>query len=432
MTAVEVNFDGLVGPTHNYAGLSHGNVASMRHGGSVARPKAAALQGVAKMRALVALGVPQAILPPHDRPDRRVMRQFGLDVDHFDDDVPDWLVASTMSASPMWSANAATVSPSADTADARVHLTPANLVTTFHRSLESRQTTAILRAIFSDATHFEVHESLPAHVRFADEGAANHGRLTPQHGAPVTHVFVYSRTSDEPGAGRFPRRQAREAGETIAASHGVAPERTVFVRQSDTAIDAGAFHNDVVAVVNESVVFHHEDAFAEPLSHHESLASATVVTVPRRMVSLEDAIGSYLFNSQLVTVADGAMVLIAPTDVDENPRTSAYLAAAAADATHPITAVHTLDLRQSMSNGGGPACLRLRVVLTPEELAAIPPGVVMSNDSLDLIEAWVSRHYRDELRPSELRDPHLITESRTALDELTQILGLGSMYDFQR
>ena len=51
-TAREFNFDGLVGPSHNYAGLSFGNVASFSNVKSASNPKQAALQGLAKMRAL--------------------------------------------------------------------------------------------------------------------------------------------------------------------------------------------------------------------------------------------------------------------------------------------------------------------------------------------------------------------------------------------
>ena len=47
----EINFDGIIGPSHNYAGLSYGNLAATRNAGHVSHPRAAALQGIAKMRA---------------------------------------------------------------------------------------------------------------------------------------------------------------------------------------------------------------------------------------------------------------------------------------------------------------------------------------------------------------------------------------------
>ncbi len=434
MTA-EVNFDGLVGPTHNYAGLSLGNRASMGHAGMVSSPRRAARQGLAKMRLLTELGLAQGVLPPQRRPDPNILRRLGFGPDATPADVhrrSPQLVPAIMSASPMWAANAATVSPSADTADRRVHLTPANLSSTTHRSFESGQTGRILAAIFADQARFEVHDPLPGAAAFADEGAANHGRLTPSHGEPGLQVFVYGRDADEPvSPGGFPRRQTRLAGELISRSHGVAPNRVLFVRQADAAIDAGAFHNDVVSVVNEDVVLAHQSAFEDP-----GLLSAAIDGLPVRLVEvaadrvpLEDAISSYLFNSQLVTLPDGSMTLIAPAEVDETESTAAYLAEAVADPGNPIASVHSLDLRESMHNGGGPACLRLRVVLTDAERRALTGRVLLDEPLLAELERWVDAHYRDELTPNDLADPALAGESDRALDELTTILDLGDLYD---
>ncbi len=432
----EVNFDGLVGPTHNYAGLSLGNRASMGNAGDASSPRTAVLQGIDKMRQLHRLGVPQAVLPPHHRPDPRAMRQLGFGPSATIADVAahvPQLVPLVMSASSMWTANAATVSPSADTNDGRVHLTPANLSSTAHRSFESPQSFAILGSIFADAAHFAVHEPLPLGAPFSDEGAANHGRLTPSHDQAATHIYVYGREASEPLATTgFPRRQTRLAGELISRSHGVAPDRTVFVRQSQVAIDAGAFHNDVVSVVNERVVFAHEHAFDRASEFYASLPGATIVEVTETQVPLADAISSYLFNSQLVTLPDGSMVLIAPADVMSTPSTAAYLADAIADPANPIAAVHALDLRESMRNGGGPACLRLRVVLTDAEIAAMSGRVIADDALLDELAQWATEHYRDELRPADLADPQLAIETMQALDRLTQILELPGLYDFQR
>lgn len=436
MSAVEVNFDGLVGPTHNYAGLSLGNRASMSNAGAVSSPRRAARQGLAKMRRLLELGLTQGLLPPHQRPDPTALGRLGFrpgtplaDVAALAPSLP----AVLMSASPMWAANAATVSPSADTADGRLHLTPANLASTTHRSFEAGQTTHILGAIFGDAERFAVHEPLPGGPAFADEGAANHGRLVDDHGATGIHLFVFGREADEPPtAGGFPRRQTRLAGQLIARSHGLHPARVRFIRQSDAAIDAGAFHNDVVSVVNQHVVLTHELAFDAGCTVTERLPGATTVVVPDDRVPLTDAISSYLFNSQLVTRPDGSMVLIAPTEVDETESTSAWVAEAVADAGNPIGAVETLDLRESMRNGGGPACLRLRVVLTGAERAALRGRVLVDHELLDRLERWVDDHYRDELDADDLLDPALEDESHRALDELTTILELPELYPFQR
>ena len=435
--AREVNIDGLVGPTHNYAGLSLGNRASMSNAGAVSRPKRAALQGLAKMRLLHDLGVPQGVMAPQQRPDPFVLEQLGFDrgttIAYLGRRQPA-LVPMVMSASSMWAANAATVTPSIDAGDARLHFTPANLSSTAHRSFEHQQTLRTLKAMFDDPNHFVVHDTLPGALPFADEGAANHGRFARSHEAPGVHLFVFGRNVDDPvSADGFPRRQTRLAGELISQSHQHDPARVIYARQSGAAIDAGAFHNDVVSVVNEDVLFSHQAAFAEPTELCNDLAAfgMRVVEVTEDEVPLADAISSYLFNSQLVTLPDGSMTLIAPIEVAEIASTAAYLERAIADAAHPIASAHTLDLRESMRNGGGPACLRLRVVMTEAERQATAGRVLVDNQRLDELEAWVERHYRDELHVADLADPDVEDENRQALEELTQLLNLGSIYPFQ-
>lgn len=451
MSAFEVNFDGLVGPTHNYAGLSAGNVASMRHGGRVSRPREAALQGLAKMRYLADLGVPQAVLPPHERPSIPHLRGFGFSGSDAEvlaaaaRQAPRLLVACS-SASNMWVANAATVTPSRDAADGRVHFTPANLLSKLHRSLEPAQTARALRAIFRDERRFAVHAPIRGGALFGDEGAANHTRLAPAHGAAGLHVFVYGHRAlpsgtRDPRPRRFASRQARECGETVARAHGLADAAVLHVQQEPAAIDAGVFHNDVIAVGNENVLLVHERAFVGQAAALRALrrryralhrgAELHVVTVPARRVPLADAVRSYLFNSQVVTVAPGRMALIAPDDCRENRRVRDFVDDLLANGDTPLREVHHFDLRQSMSNGGGPACLRLRVVLTAEEWAAVAPGVRFDAALHARLEAWVRKHYRERLAQRDLADPQLLEESRRALDELTVLLGLGSIYPFQ-
>ena len=444
--AQEYNFDGLVGPTHNYGGLSLGNLASMNNLGSVSNPKAAALQGLAKMRRLMEMGLPQAVLPPHERPHIPTLRRLGFtgsDAEMLD---AAWrtsptLVANTSSASAMWTANAATVSPSADTSDGRIHLTPANLSAMFHRSLEAGTTGRILRSIFADPDHFVVHDPVPGNVALGDEGAANHGRLCSDHGAPGLELFVYGQSGFEKtsGTSRFRPRQSLEASQTVVRAHGLAPAQALLIQQSAKAIDAGAFHNDVVAVANGPALLFHEEAFedldgtlnmirraAEPLG-----LEPTFLMVPMDDVSLNDAIGSYLFNSQFITQPDGRMMLVLPLEAQENPRTD-HAVQGLIDGDGPIDDALFLDLRQSMRNGGGPACLRLRVVLDNTQAAALGANVILNDALANTLEDWINRYYRDRLDPDDLRDPALIDESRAALDDLSQLLRLGPVYDFQR
>lgn len=447
MSALEINFDGLPGPTHNYSGLATGNLASERNRNLVADPRQAALQGLAKMKALADAGYPQAVLPPHERPAVGALRALGFGGSPDNDaavvaraarEAPQ-LLAACSSAAAMWVANAATVSPSCDTADGRVHVTPANLVSHFHRALETPTTTRVLRAIFSDPGKFVVHEALPAAAQFGDEGAANHMRFAAGAAAHGLELFVYGRVALDTGAAvakHYPARQAREASEAIARRHGLDPSRTLFAQQNPAAIDAGAFHNDVVAVANGPVLFCHECAFASRDALFASLQSSlgpafTPIVVCETEVSLERAVATYLFNSQLITRADGSMLLVAPAECLEDKAVAAYLDRLTAGAG-PIHELRAFDLRQSMQNGGGPACLRLRVLLSEAERAAVAANIWLDDTLYAALTAWVERHYRDRLAPADLADPALLDEGRRALDELSRLLRIGNIYPFQR
>jgi succinylarginine dihydrolase len=443
VTAGEFNFDGIVGPTHNYAGLSFGNVASERSLGSVSSPRQAALQGLAKMKALHDMGLGQGVLPPQERPAVDVLRRLGF----AGDDAAvlraaarraPRLLAACSSASSMWTANAATVSPAADTADGRVHFTPANLVSKFHRSIESSTTSRALRAIFADPERFAHHEPLPAVDHFGDEGAANHTRLCRDYGERGVELFVYGREAF--GAGRAPRRyparQTREASEAIARLHGLDDRLTVFAQQHPDVIDEGVFHNDVIAVGNGPVLFHHEHAFADTEGVHENLRRALgdefqPVVVPASRISVADAVDTYLFNSQLVSLAGGDMALVLPEECRAHGGVWQYLTELVEDGATPIRQLVVKDVKQSMRNGGGPACLRLRVVLEDVGREAVSPGALLTDDLYLRLCTWVQRHYRERLDVAELADPNLLEECRTALDELTTIMGLGSIYPFQ-
>lgn len=443
MSLVEINFDGLVGPTHNYAGLSEGNLASARNRDSVARPREAALQGIAKMRKLAALGLPQGVLPPHARPDMAWLRGLGFSGSDADVWRSVWveeqaIARAALAASAMWAANAATISPSPDCADGRLHASVANLQTMLHRFLEAEQTERTLRALMPDGARFAVHAALPAQSALSDEGAANHMRL--HAGGEGVEVFVYGRTASEARTG-FPARQTLEACRAIARRHGLRGERTVLARQSAEAIDAGAFHNDVVAVAHEQVLFHHEHAFADKAGLYaeirqkaQGLFEPVFVEVAARDVSLADAVSSYLFNSQLVREPGAnSLTLIAPTEVRENNKTAAVVAQMVAQPNAAIGRVEYVEVRESMRNGGGPACLRLRVAVTEAERAALAQGFLLTDALASKLEAWVSAHYRTELAPEDLADPALIAETQTALDELTRVLPLGGdFYPFQR
>ena len=437
-----MNFDGLPGPTHNYSGLARGNLAAERNAQQVANPREAALQGLAKMRSLATRGYAQGVLPPHERPSVSALRALGFGgSDHevivaAGRDAPE-ILAACSSAAAMWVANAATISARADCGDGRVHFTPANLVTHFHRALEAPVTTRVLRAIFADEARFRVHDALPAAPQFGDEGAANHTRFAADVTAPGVELFVYGRRgfASGPAPARFPARQTREASEAIARRHGLDATRTIYAQQRPDVIDAGVFHNDVIAVGEGTFLFCHERAFVDQGAVLAALQDAVgpafrTIVIRDDELPVADAVGTYLFNSQLLPREDGRFLLVAPAECRAHRATSELLDRLIADGT-PVADVLTFDLRQSMRNGGGPACLRLRVPLTPEDRAAIAANVFL-DDALDAsLEAWIQRHYRDRLAPADLRDPALLDESRRALDELTQMLRLPAVYPFQ-
>ncbi len=444
MIAHEVNFDGIVGLTHNYSGLSLGNLASQRNVHAVSNPRAAAQQGLRKMKLLHDLGVRQGVLPPHERPAIVILRKLGFagrddQVVRKAHNASPALLAACSSASSMWAANAATVCPSPDSRDGRVHFTPANLRSNFHRQIEAPMTARVLRAIFEDPDRFVHHAPLPLAKPFGDEGAANHARLCRSHGDRGVQLFVYGRHAFDPRAPaptRYPARQTLEASQAVGRLHELDEKRTVFAQQEPSAIDAGAFHNDVIAVGNQNVLFFHANAFHDPMGTKRKLREAFgeglhLVEVASNDIPIEEAISSYLFNSQLITLPTGKMALVVPTECRESTRVWGYLKRLAEE-DPLIGQLEAVDVRQSMANGGGPACLRLRVVLTEKDIKHVSGSVMLHDDLFQRLQVWVDEHYRDRLTEADLGDPHLLDESRKALDELTQMLKLGSLYRFQR
>lgn len=443
--AREFNFDGLVGPNHNYAGLSFGNVASFSNVKSASNPKQAALQGLAKMRALAQRGFGQGLLPPQMRPNLRLLRSLGFSGSDAAVISKAWkeapvVLACAYSASPMWTANAATVSPSMDTDDGRLHFTAANLNNKLHRAFEHPQSTRSLRQIFRDERFFAHHEALPGCPAFGDEGAANHTRFCASHGGAGVEFFVYGRVEFDPAAPAptlYPARQTLEASQAIARLHGLDPARTVYAQQNPAVIDQGVFHNDVIAVGSGNVLFYHEQAFLDEAKvlddlrrAMESIGSELVaVRVDTADVPVADAVVSYLFNSQLLMKDTGKYALVVPQECSETASVARYLDQLVKSGG-PIDELVTFDLRQSMRNGGGPACLRLRVVLSNEQAAAMHQGVIMSETLYPRLVDWVERHYRDHLEPQDLADPQLALECQAALEDLQRLLGLPELYAF--
>jgi succinylarginine dihydrolase len=427
----EINFDGLVGPTHHYAGLSYGNLASMDNAKKISNPKAAALQGLAKMRLMVSLGLKQGILLPHPRPPMDVLHQLGFLGN--EQDMLEQLYKSNsdlfsalFSGSAMWAANAATVTPSSDSADQKVHITPANLSSHFHRAIEADYTFRQFQEIFPSPL-FEVHRPLPYGVQLSDEGAANHTRLCAHHADPGLHCFTYGRSAfsaEKSAPSKYPARQTREASETISRNHRLATP-ALFFQQNIKAVDAGVFHNDVIAVGNESVFLCHEQAYQDnqALAHIKNALDfdLTLIQVNEQELSLQEAVSTYLFNSQIVTLRDQTMAMILPTECEDSPRARGVVDRILND-HNPIQRAEFIDCRQSMHNGGGPACMRLRVVLNERELQVMNPHYLMDEYKIGLLEIWVNKHYRDRLTRDDFLDQGFRDECVRALGELKGLL----------
>lgn len=437
MRADEWQFDGLVGPTHNYAGLAIGNLAAQGNAGAASNPRMAALQGLEKMRFVSGLGVKQAFLPPHYRPFVQELRRlgFGGEAAHVLKQAADYsptLLAAIYSSSFMWTANAATIAPSCDTADGRIHITPANMASHYHRGIESDFTTRSLQKIFHNKEFFAVHNALYAHSYFGDEGAANHMVMNDHHGDQGTHVFVYGESTTESSRpGRYPARQNRMASEAVARLHQLNKNHCLYLQQSPEVIDQGVFHNDVIAMNTTRRMIPHEKSFANKDQEALRAFAAKRPTLRYREVSaselsVSEAVSTYFFNSELLDLGGDRFALIAPGECEAHARARALLDRLIGEGV--LREVHYRDLRESMRNGGGPACLRLRVVMTEREAAAIHPGVILTEARHHALTEWVKTHYRDRLAPEDLRDPSLLAELERAYLALEAIIEMPGFY----
>jgi len=435
----EINFDGLIGPTHNYAGLSRGNLASQKHLNQTSNPQAAALQGLDKMRLIMDQGIPQGFFLPHERPQLMTLRALGFG--GTDEEVINQatkqntaLLKNVYSASSMWAANAATFSPSIDSYDQNIHITPANLNSMFHRSIEHEFTKTQLELMFGGIA--QVHKPIKNISGYGDEGAANHLRVCAQHLMPGFQIFVYGSSAFESHLGII-ARQAEEISQAVSTQHQLDPERVLFLKQNEQAINSGSFHNDIVSLANEEVFIFHQEAFAdrvelERVLHHlkEHVKGFHPIEILSEDISLDDLVSSYLLNSQLITVDNNEMMMLLPEEVHNHPNCMRWLEEI--KSSSPIKHLEFVDIRQSMMNGGGPACLRFKAVVNNDEFDKLNEKFLLSPTKLMDLRALVSKHYRDKLYPEDLLDIKLMQESYTFLDELTQLLDLGDIYNFQR
>jgi succinylarginine dihydrolase len=437
---VEVVFVGLPGPSHHYGGLSADNKASTLNRGSVSSPKQAALQALELVWLLKSLGVVVAVLPPQLRPHMPLLRQYfqGDDASVISQAAlgAPGLLEKACASSAMWTANAATVTPGIDAADGRLHLTTANLFSNLHRRIEADDTHRVLARIFQDVPDAVVHPPLSAMMGLRDEGAANHMRLSPGHSHPGLHVFVYG--AGDGAAGKAAGRQTLQASHAVALQHRLPQTQAGFIRQNREAIHSGVFHNDVIAVSNENLLLVHEEAYDQGLRDIERIAAAyrglnpdsalEVIAISPDELTMEEAVQTYFFNSQIVTRPNGRMAVIAPVEAQLlfDGKAAQLFERIRGDAANPVDEVHYADLRQSMRNGGGPACLRLRAPMMPDQLAAVRGGCrVVADDSLmEALERVINAHYPDELSADELGRPPVYEAGRAVMQALSVAMQL--------
>ncbi len=419
---VEAQVDRIVGPTHHFGGLGVGNVASQHSEGHLSNPAAAAIQGLDKIRMVASVGVPQFVLPPHPRPDFRFLRSLGFtgtdaDVLKRSADESPRLLSAAMSCSAMWTANAATVSAAVDNAGGKLTLSVANLVGSVHRAIEPQQTLADLRRCFPKA---RVVPAIAGGAALRDEGAANHMRLGSQENRPGLHVFVYGDRQPEPNV--YWPRQTLECCRAIARIHRLPPENTFYLKQNPAAIDAGAFHNDVVATSHHDMLIFHERAF---LDAEETLVSIRrryrmlynrklkTIAVTENELSLQRAIATYLFNSQIVDSPDpGSPVIICPTQVEDDEDAESVLMRWKKQGI--VGRYQFAELGQSMSGGGGPACLRLRVPVTERELSDTSTQSRWSQRRHDQLRQLIEKQYPDSLTLSDLANSDFVQQTQHA------------------
>lgn len=185
---------------------------------------------------------------------------------------------------------------------------------------------------------------------------------------------------------------------------------------------------DAVAVSNENVLFVHSHAFEEREwiydTIRKSVPSVQIIEAPVDRVSLADAVSSYLFNSQLVTLPDGQTALIAPSECRENAAVWAWLNDSIVGQT-AITRIEVIDVRESMRNGGGPACLRLRVAMSDAAVVAVDQRFLVNESTCDRLERIIEGHWPEQIAASDLSNAELWATCRAARQTLLATLGFS-------
>ncbi|RAP29346.1 succinylarginine dihydrolase [Candidatus Marinamargulisbacteria bacterium SCGC AG-414-C22] len=420
-------FDAVIGPTYHFGGLSFGNTHSMSHQQQRSYPKKTALEGLHKMQRVSQLGFKQYVLPPQPRQFLSLLKAFGLvgdsttEIQQFYHDYPKQFSA-IFSASAAWVANAFIATPSCDTASQRVHITPANLVSNDHRKLELCYTTQQLQQLFLDSDFFKVNQAVKQSC--PDEGAANMIRLgTLTQGF---YLFVYNVSQQDPCHTRFPGRQSKEALSFIVKKHGINADRVCYLQQSFRAVDAGVFHNDVIAFGDQDVLVVHEHAYEDQSRMLGMLQDyynrfyekpLTIVEIAEKDLSLATAVTTYFFNSQFVKCPNDSYVLICPDTCKEDASIQRVITLLSAQLQAPLQVTY-VSVSESLQNGGGPACLRGFVALTDSERHAMNSVYEFTPQCAEKLISFVQSHYPTTLDCADLCDVGMIQECQDIVNQL--------------
>lgn len=428
---LEFNIDGLIGPTHHFGGLGIGNIASESNQSRVSYPRRAALEGLSKMRLLYEMGIPQFFLPPPRRPHSDWFKKVGFDFNTPEDRVCCFeffpaVFSSAFSSSFMWMANAASVSVGVDCLDGMNRFIVANLAASLHREQECNERYEQLSDMFSHTRSTEVVRGLPAVTPLRDEGAANVMRLWNTQNDQGIYVFVYGEAerdtigandsaSPSPRSSIHPSRQSRLASRLVSHSLRIRDSKSLFVQQHPKAIDAGVFHNDVIATSHENFLLVHSLAFQNQSFelerirasfHQQCGTSLRVLEIEESELTLEEAVRTYLFNSQIVTRPNGDWLMLCPVECQHSESVQKVLRRIQKVESR-IRDIEFVSLRESMANGGGPACLRLRAYLTEREITELPPRFRIDDQSLAFLERFISTEYPESVRLGDFLDSEL-------------------------
>ncbi|RAP34002.1 succinylarginine dihydrolase [Candidatus Marinamargulisbacteria bacterium SCGC AG-410-N11] len=415
---IDIMIDGLIGPTHHFGGLSFGNLASMDHKKQISNPKKAALEGLEKMKLVSDLGVKQFIMPPPKRPNISFLRQLGFRgrKQHLLKEVykqSPQLLSVSCSASSMWAANAATITSSTDSLDGKLHITPSNLISNIHRSIEVESTKQYLKQLFPNKTLVYHHPELP--MSLPDEGSANIIRLGGEKGL---YLMVYGRSLLSHDQQKFPARQTLEATEAIIRNHRLNPDQFLVIQQHPESIDAGVFHNDVISMGLDNLLIIHEKAFIDQenvLSNiqkrYQELTKEPldIIEIRSNQLSLKEAVTTYLFNSQLLKLVDGTIGMIAPKQCQINHRTF-NLIEDIVKSKNRLVRCDYVSVKESMNNGGGPACLRLRATLTEPEYESVCSKYLLIEPLYEKLIKVIDNIYPDHVKIDSVLDKRFLSQ----------------------